>query len=149
MKGEGTYSLDIAFKNCRDEAEQDLIRRALHNAISAYQWQYQTASNQAYREAYNNAKRSILTVVQLLKNQGQNVLASDVLDALTPEDLTTKKIISNVKPFLKKHTVKAKGSTITSGRYNKLFALFLIEAFKEWCNKNPLDEAPLHLDNSF
>jgi hypothetical protein len=148
-----TYSLNIIINTlCKNEEEQSNVKKALHDVLNLYQWEYQNTENyQQYRDAENGAKIAIDKVVQLLRNQGENKLAEDVKFAIYPDSkystLTKSKVLSLVKKSIKKKLVEEYG--ISESRYNKNIAKRIVTAFEEWCKKYPLSKSPDHFDSSW
>ncbi len=143
LENKSTPTLDLYSK----ADKLDIIKEALEDALSFYQWHYQIASDKAYRDVESSSAKAIDKVIKLLKNAGQNSLADDVVDALYNDrdtsTLTKDKVLSQAKKDMKIMMAK-KG--ISKNDYSDLYNEITEKSFLEWCELYPLDEAPAHFD---
>ena len=139
-----TYALDELVNTvCKDDVEVDAVHKALELALYNYQWQYQKASERAFRDIKKSTSHAVKITVEQLNASGYYQLAEDVLEALAEGEniLTKNKYITQAKELMKDSMIKS----IDAKRYTRDFAKFMEYAFAEHCEKYPLQEVPDHI----
>ena len=143
-----TDSLDYIIETiCRDDDEANAVHKALELALHHYQWQYQNASTKAFRDVNMTTDKALSIVMELLVSVGHDSLANEVDAALASDGntLTKSKFITRAKASMKDTIIQ----TMSPERYSREFASLMVEAFKEHCEKYPLDEAPEDIERQF
>ncbi len=139
-----TYSLELLVNTvCKDNAEVDTVHKALKDALHVYQWQYQKASERAFRDVKKSVSNAVKIVVEQLNALGYHQLAEDIPEALADDEdiLTRSKFMTKATNLMKSSLLRS----INKDRYTRDFAKIMRDAFSEHCEEYPLREVPGHI----
>ncbi len=153
---------------CRNDQEYKILRAALMEALVLYQWKYQEATDRDKRNIGNELNSALDIVTTHLQALGQYTICEDLISVFedTESIYNKKNIMMAVGKHMKQCSIdKMKSIKITTmfygevslrvpigikeNRYNNIFSVSMKDAFVEWCEEYPLDEAPSHFDNDF
>ena len=140
-----TYSLDIIIDTlCKNDKEVDIIKTALLNAVSVYQWKYQNADDKRYRDVYNSAQLNISKAAKLMRSVGDNQLAEKLEKKLKYMTLTKNDVLEDATELMKNELLD---NGMTKRKHKDKFSNFLKLAFIEWCEEYKLKKPQFYLNS--